>query len=95
MINAICYFLSFSVEAIILWQYSANLFVAKSKSKVKLITLCSFYFILFFVSLFGIRWINTVLYFLVNFIFLVTQYRSKWYAALFHSSIINCYDGNV
>lgn len=88
MKNAICYFLSFLVEAIILWQYSSNLFAAKRKPWVKLIVLCSFYFILFFVSLFESMWLNVTLYFLLNFIFLVTQYYLYWYTALFHSSIL-------
>lgn len=35
MKNAICYFFSFLVEAIILWQYSSNLFSAKRKLLVK------------------------------------------------------------
>lgn len=88
MKNAICYFFSFLVEAIILWQYSSNLFSAKRKLLVKLIVLCCLYFILFFVSLFESIWLNVALYFLLNFIFLVTQYCLNWYTALFHSSIL-------
>lgn len=88
MKNAICYFFSFLVEAIILWQYSSNLFSAKRKLLVKLIVLCCLYFILFFVSLFESIWLNVAFYFLLNFIFLVTQFYLNWYTALFHSSIL-------
>ena len=68
MKNAICYFFSFLVEAIILWQYSSNLFSAKRKLLVKLIALCCLYFILFFCSLFESIWLNVAFYFLLNFI---------------------------
>jgi hypothetical protein len=88
MKNAICYFFSFLIEAIILWQYSSNLFSAKRKLLVKLIVLCCLYFILFFASLFESIWLNVALYFLLNFIFLVTQFYLNWYTALFHSSIL-------
>lgn len=88
MINTICYFFSFLVEAIILWQYSSNLFPAKRKSGVKLIVLSGLYFILFLVSLLESIWINIILYFLLNFIFLMTQCYLNWYTALFHSSIL-------
>lgn len=88
MKNAICYFFSFLVEAIILWQYSSNLFSAKRKLLVKLIALCCLYFILFFCSLFESIWLNVAFYFLLNFIFLVIQFYLNWYTALFHSSIL-------
>jgi hypothetical protein len=88
MKNAICYFFSFLVEAIILWQYSSNLFSAKRKSGINLIVLSGLYFMLFFVSLFESIWLNVTLYFLFNFVFLVTQYYLNWYTALFHSSIL-------
>ena len=88
MINTICYFFSFLVEAIILWQYSSNLFSDKSTPRRKLAVLCSLYFILFCVSLSESIWINIILYFLLNFIFLVTQCYLNWYTAAFHSSIL-------
>lgn len=88
MQNAICYFFSFLVEAIILWQYSSTLFSAKRKLGTRFLILCGFYFILFFVSLFESMWLNAVFYFLLNFIFFVTQYDLNRYTALFHSSIL-------
>ena len=88
MINTICYFFSFLVEAIILWQYSFNLFPARHTPRRKLAVLCGLYFILFCVSLSEFIWSNIVLYFLLNFIFLLTQCYLNWYTALFHSSIL-------
>lgn len=88
MKNAICYFFSFFVEAIILWQYSSSLFSAKNKARIRFIVLCGFYFILFLVSLSESIWLNAALYFLLNLIFLVTQYDLNFYTALFHSSTL-------
>ena len=88
MINTICYFFSFLVEAMILWQYSSHLFPARHTPRRKLAVLCGLYFILFCVSLSESIWINIILYFLLNFIFLLTQCYLNWYTALFHSSIL-------
>ena len=88
MINTICYFFSFLVEAIILWQYSSDLFPAKRTPQRKLAVLCSLYLILFCVSLFESIWINIILYFFLNLIFLMTQCYLNWYTAVFHSSIL-------
>jgi signal transduction histidine kinase len=88
MENAVFYFFSFFVEAIVLWQYASNLFIAKHKTWASLIILCSLYLALFSISLFESQWLNTILYFLANFIFLVTQCRLKWYSAFFHSAIL-------
>lgn len=93
MKNAICYFFSFFVEAIIVWQYSSNLYSAKRKFRIRFIVLCSFYFILFFISLFESMWLNVILYFLLNFIFFVTQYDLNYYTTLFHSSILTAVMG--
>lgn len=88
MKNAACYFFSFLVEAIILWQYSSNLFTAKRKPWIKFIMLFVFYLTMFAASLLEYKWLNITLYFFMNFIFLFTQHDLKWYSALFHSAII-------
>ncbi|NBJ96275.1 ATP-binding protein [bacterium 1xD8-48] len=88
MVNTICYFFSFLVEAIILWQYSSHLFSAKHSPKRGLAVLCGLYFILFCVSLSEFIWLNILLYFLLNFIFFMTQCYLNWYTAVFHSSIL-------
>ncbi len=86
--KTICCFFSFLTEAIILWQYASSLFAPKQTAKKKLLILCGLYFILFAVSFFDSKLINVVLYFLFNFVFLVTQYCLNSYSAFFHSSIL-------
>ena len=88
MITILCYFFSFSVEAVILWQYASTLFVPKRRWNIRLILLCAFYLLLFAVSLYGSKWLNASLYLLVSFVFLITMYRLKWHSALFHSAVL-------
>lgn len=86
--KTICSFFSFLTEAVILWQYASGLFAAKHTAKKKFIILCGLYFILFAASLFESKLVNIALYFLFNFVFLVTQYCLNTYSAFFHSSIL-------
>lgn len=88
MANAAFYLLIYLVEAIILLQYSSNLFVNKYKPWVKFAVLCSLYLILLAVSPFKSVGLNAILYLFVNFIFLATQYQLKWQPAFFHSAIL-------
>lgn len=88
MTTVICYFFSFLVEAIILWQYTSTLFAPKHRERARLSFLCTLYLILFTVSLYDFKWLNASLYLLVNYIFLITMYQLKWYSALFHSAIL-------
>lgn len=89
MKNAICYFFSYLVEAIILWQYTSNLFSFRHGTKTKIFTVGSLYSILFLACLLENRRLNSVLFLLANFIFLVTQCCLKWYSAFFHSAIFS------
>lgn len=93
MQNVIFYFFSFFIEAIVLWQYSSSLFVASQKTRLRFAILCIFYLILFAVSILGIKWLNMILYLLVNFIFMATLFRIKWYLAFFHSSVLSAVMG--
>ena len=88
MNNILNYFFCFLVEAIILWQYSSSLFISKRSLKIRLTVLCSLYFFLFLVCLLESEWLNVTLYFFINFIFLVTQYRLNWQLSLFHSAVL-------
>lgn len=88
MQNAVCYLFSFFVEAIILWQYSSKLFSAKRPVKSRIFTLCGLYAILFCVSWLESIWFNLFLYFLLNLVFLMTQYDLNWGGALFHDAIL-------
>lgn len=88
MNTAICYSFSFFVEAIMLWQYATNLLIAKHSRKSSITTLIILYLTLFAASLLEDTLLNTVLFLLANFTFFITQYKLKWYTAIFHSVII-------
>ncbi len=85
--NIWCFF-SFLTEAIILWQYTSTLFTTKRSAKREFTILCGLYFILFFASLFNSKLMNVSLYFVFNFVFLITGYYMNAYSAFFHSSIL-------
>lgn len=93
MKNAICYFLTFFAEAIILLQYASSLFVPRYRRQVKLPALCGLYLILFFVSMLDLTWLNVTMYLFINFIFLTSQYHTKWHVAFFHSAILTAFMG--
>ena len=88
MITTICYFFSFLVEAVILWQYTSALFVPARRTGTRLVSLCILYSVLFAVSLYDLRWMNALLYFIFNFVFLYIGYRLKWFSAFFHSAVL-------
>ena len=79
---------SYIVEAVIIWQYSAELFEQRRTGKIRFLTLCGLYLVLFCASLIKSTWLNISLYFIANFIFLYSQHHLKWYSALFHSTMI-------
>lgn len=82
------YFLCFVIEAVILYQYAASVFEPRRSSKSSLCMLSILYLILFVISLSNIKWLNMGLYFLFNFVFLITQYHLKFHMAFFHSALI-------
>ncbi len=88
MEKIICYSFSFLMEAIILWQYTSTLFVSKRKPWINFTVLSALYFLLFSASLLEYKALNTTLYFLVNFLFLLCNMELKWYTAFFHSAIL-------
>lgn len=93
MRNAVCYLFCIFVEAVILWLYSSCLFSARKKTRTRIVVLCGLYFILFFVSLYESIWLNTAFYFVLNLIFLFTQYDLNFYTGLFHSSTLTAVMG--
>ena len=93
MKNAVYYLFCFFVEAVTLWQYSSSLFSARKRTLTRIIALCGLYFILFFVSLYESVWLNTAFYFVLNLIFLFTQYDLNFYTGLFHSSTLTAVMG--
>lgn len=86
--NTICYFFSYLIEAVILWQFSSMLFPPRHTRPVRILTLCGIYLLLFLASFPGLKWLNMTLYLLANWGYLHTQYRLKWHSALFYSAIL-------
>lgn len=88
MENIICHFFIFLAEAVILWQYSFNLFTDKCSLRRRAASLCALYLLLFAASLLGSKWLNVALYLAVNFIFLTLHCCKSRYLALFHASML-------
>lgn len=88
MENAICYLISYIVEAIIMWQYCNSLFIPKHSNKIRGSVLVILYSIMYLTSFLGQTWVNITVFLLLNSFFLLTQYDLKWSAVLFHSAII-------
>ena len=85
---------SFLVEAVIIWQYSSGLFAPGRSKKSRMIFIGIFYVILFFVAMAGKVWLNIILYFLVNAMFLYTQFKIDIMLAIFHSAIVTTIMGS-
>lgn len=99
MSNAIWYFFSYLVEAIIVWQYASSLFLASDNisgsdkfnnkyAQRRILILALLYIFLFAFSFAEMTWLNAALSFLVNFIYLFSQYHLKCFSAIFHAAIL-------
>lgn len=93
MEHTILLLFSFFVEAIILWQYTSNLFIPVRSGQIRLSLLTIFYIILFLISLFGHIGFNIFCFFLLNSVFLYTQFKLKLPLTLFHSAILTAIMG--
>lgn len=87
MDEMICYFFSFLIEEIVFWNYVSILFVPKYSTKIRFVYLSLGFFILFLFSLHNIFLLNCILYITVCFLYLTLFYQTKWYYALFHSTL--------
>lgn len=87
--------LSFSllVEAIVLWQYTSNLFIPSYSNRQKLFLLIRLYTLLFLFSLLRITWFNIMLYFIVSVIYIYSQFQINLSVACFHSGILTAIMG--
>ena len=83
----ICYFFSFLIEGIVFWNYVSILFVPKYSTKIRFVYLSLGFFILFLFSLHNIFLLNCIFYITVCFLYLTLFYQTKWYYALFHSTL--------
>lgn len=81
-------FFGLLMEAVILWQYSSNLFVPIRSNKRKFFLISVFYTLLFFLSLLQAFQLNLIAYFIANILFLILQFKVKLSTALFHSTVL-------
>ena len=84
---------SFFTEAVILWQYTSNLFTSSYGSKIRLALLSTLYTILFLLSLLKQTGLNVVSFFVFNTVFLYVLFKLKLLLALFHSAIVTAIMG--
>ena len=84
---------SFFTEAVILWQYTSNLFTSSYGSKIRLALLSALYTILFLLSLLKQTGLNVVSFFVFNTVFLYVLFKLKLLLALFHSAIVTAIMG--
>ena len=84
---------SFFTEAVILWQYTSNLFTSTYGSKIRLALLSALYTILFLLSLLKQTGLNVVSFFVFNTVFLYVLFKLKLLLALFHSAIVTAIMG--
>ena len=81
-------FFGLFMEAVILWQYSSNLFVPIHSNKRKFFLISVLYTLLFFLSLLQAFQLNLIAYFIVNVLFFSLQFKVKLSTALFHSAVL-------
>lgn len=79
---------SFTIEAIILFQYAGSLFTPTHSFRMRILILFVLYFVLFGFSLFQMMSLNTILYFLCTLIFLISQFQLPFRNCLFHSAML-------
>ncbi|MEI3195953.1 MAG: GHKL domain-containing protein [Lachnospiraceae bacterium] len=84
---------SFFTEAVILWQYTSNIFTSSYGSKIRLALLSALYTILFLLSLLKQTGLNVVSFFVFNTVFLYVLFKLKLLLALFHSAIVTAIIG--
>lgn len=79
---------SFSIEAIIVWQYAGSLFTPAYSFTMRFLALSVSYLILFFISIFNVISLNILFYFVLNTVFLSFQFQLRFQTAFFHSVIL-------
>lgn len=85
--SLVYYGLVYFVEALIIWQYSTQMFHSKHRKFVELCLCIALYTIPFSLSLTENVWINFLSFFIVNFSYLFITFHCTWYIALFHTAI--------
>lgn len=88
MSAAVCYFLVYFAEALILLQYSSNVFEYKISSIKRYILLTVLFIPIYFISFAHIGLLNTALFFVATFVFLKISTMENSATLFFHSAIM-------
>ena len=88
MSAAVCYFLVYFSEALILLQYSSNVFEYKISSIKRYMLLTILFIPIYFISFAHIGLLNTALFFVATFVFLKISTMENSATLFFHSAIM-------
>lgn len=88
MDSLVYYGLIYFVEALIIWQYSTQMFHSKYRKTIELFSSILLYIIPFTLSLTENAWLNILSFLIVNHIYIHKIFRTEWYIAFFHATIV-------
>lgn len=83
----ICYFFIYTVEALILWQYASAICTSRYNRLKEGVVLLLGYSFLFGLSFLNSFFVNIGAFGVINFLFFMLMFYTKWYSALFHAAI--------
>lgn len=89
MTDQLCYIMAYAIEAIIALCYFENLFTPKQKISVIAFSTLIGYLLLYGVVQLQIIALNTLSFFVVNFLILFTTYNCKLRTAILHSAFLS------
>ena len=83
----LCYIVIYLIEALILWLYCNDLFVARYNVRKTLVSLFALYSLLLVLSIFDNYLLNSSAFLFANFVFIYLFYHVNRIPALFHAGI--------
>lgn len=83
-----CYIIIYVAEAVILWQYTHQIFISRFHILPEMILLFISYAALFGLNLFQISWLNMFSFFMINLLFIRFSYKTSLLSALIHTAVI-------
>lgn len=84
----ICFAALFAVEAVIIWFYYKSIYQSKRTGLILLASFTVGYVFLFFLSELKIPALNLLLFMLVNFILIISNYKCSLTAAVLHAAFL-------
>lgn len=81
------YIIIYFAEALILWHYCSNIFHSKYSNHIEWVCTFPLYLFLFLTVSQQNMILNLLAFLIINFIYILILFKSKWYSALFHASV--------